>query len=530
VLKKTLIGGLIAIAVLFAGTFFWARSVLTGENVRAALAAQVENAIGQPVSIGTISAGITPRVTMTLGEVKIGRPERILIGELHVGTGLRALLSRRIEHASLKLTGARIELPLPDFTIAASTEPPADAKPSAAPVELVSIDEIVLSNVQVVSGGRTLRGDIEVVPQGKGLLIRKIALGADQTTINVTGQITDFTGPVGELQVKAGALNMDQLLAFVNDFTTGAGMSGTAAAPAPGRASASPAPAGMNIALSLEAESATMNGLTLSKLNGKTHVAGDGLTLDPVSFGIFGGQYQGSLTLTPVKDTLRFRGSSTLSHIDVAAATAFGGSPGAISGRLSGRLDFAGSGTDAATVMKTVRGKARVDIVDGIVKNLGLINSVVVATSMRPGSLDQVASSAKSGPRDEPFSKLGATLEIANGSVSTNDLLFEAKDVILNAQGVVGLVASTVALKGKVQLSDALSQRAGRDLVRYTQEQGRVTLPATVTGLIEALSVRIEVGDMARRALQNAANEQKERVRQEATKALSKKLGGLFGR
>jgi hypothetical protein len=95
---------------------------------------------------------------------------------------------------------------------------------------------------------------------------------------------------------------------------------------------------------------------------------------------------------------------------------------------------------------------------------------------------------------------------------------------------VVGLVASTVALKGKVQLSDALSQRAGRDLVRYTQEQGRVTLPATVTGLIEALSVRIEVGDMARRALQNAANEQKERVKQEATKALSKKLGGLFGR
>ncbi len=529
-LKKILIGSLIAIVVLFAGTFFWARSVLTGENVRAALAAQVEKAIGQPVSIGTISATITPRVTMTLGEVKIGRPERILVDELHVGTGFRALLSRRIEHASLKLTGARLELPLPDFTIAASTGPPADAEPSTAPVELVSIDEIILSDVQVVSGGRTLRGDIEVVPQGKGLLIRKIELGADETTINVTGQITDLAGPVGELQVKAGALKMDQLLAFVNDFTTGSGMSNTSAAPAPGGASASPAPAGLNIALSLEAETATMNGLTLRKLNGKAHVAGDGLTLDPVSFGIFGGQYQGSLALTPAKDTLRFRGSATLSHIDVGAATAFGGSPGTISGRLSGRLDFAASGTDAAAVMKTVRGKARVDIVDGVVKHLGLINSIVVATSMRSGSLGQVASSATSGSSDEPFSKLGATLEIANGSVRTNDLLFEAKDVILNAQGVVGLVASTVDLKGKVQLSDALSQQAGRDLVRYTQEQGRLTLPATVTGSIESPRVRIEVADMARRALQNAVNEQQERAKQEATKALSKKLGELFGR
>ena len=530
-LKKILIGGLIAIAVLFAGTFFWARSVLTGENVRAALAAQVEHAIGQPVSIGTISADITPRATMTLGEVKIGRPERILVGEMHIGTDFRALLSRRIEHASLKLTGARIELPLPDFTIGASTEPPADAEPSTTPVELVSIDEIVLSNVEVISGGRTLRGDIEVVPQGKGLLIRKIALGADQTTINVTGRVTDLAGPVGDLQVKAGALNMDQLLAFVNDFTSGTGMGKAAAAPAPRRGSASPDPAaGMNIALALEAESAIVNGLTLSRLNGKAHVAGDGLTLDPVSFGIFGGQYQGSLALTPVKDTLRFRGISTLSHIDVAAATAFGGSPGTISGRLSGRVDFAGSGTNPAEVLKTVRARARVDVVDGIVRNLGLINSVVMATSMRPGSFGQVASSAKSAPRDEPFSKLGATLEIANGSVSTNDLRFEAKDVILNAQGVVGLAASTVDFKGKVQLSDALSQQAGRDLVRYTQEQGRVTLPATVTGSIEAPSVRIEVGDMANRALQNAASEQKERAKQEATKALSKKLGGLFGR
>ena len=529
-LKKILIGSLIAIVVLFAGAFFWARSVLTGENVRAALAAQVEKAIGQPVSIGTISATITPRVTMTLGEVKIGRPERIRVAELHVGTNFRALLSRRIEHASLELTGARIELPLPDFTIGASTEPPADAGPSTAPVELVSIDEIVLTDVQLVSGGRTLRGDIEVVPQGKGFLIRKIALAADQTTINVTGQITDFSGPVGELQVKAGALNMDRLLAFVNDFTTGTGGSETATAPAPGRRSASPARTRMNIALALEAESAIMNGLTLSKLTGKARVAGDGLTLDPVSFGIFGGQYQGSLALTPAKDTLHYRGSSTLSHIDVAAATAFGGSPGTLSGRMTGRLDFVASGTDAAAVMKTVRGKARVDIVDGVVKNLGLINSVVVATSMRSGSLAQAASSAKSGSSDEPFSRLGATLEIANGSVRTNDLLFEAKDVILSAQGVVGLVASTVDLKGQVQLSDALSAQAGRDLVRYTQEQGRVTLPATVTGSIDAPRVRIEFGDMTRRALQNAANEQKERAKQEATKAITKKLGGLFGR
>src|SRR5262245_48341526 len=116
-LKKILLYGGLLILVLFVGAFFWARTVLTGDTVRAALAAQVEKAIGQPVAIGSISATIMPRVTMTLGDVKIGRPERVVVGELHVGTDFRALLSRRIEHASLRLTGARIELPLPEFTI-----------------------------------------------------------------------------------------------------------------------------------------------------------------------------------------------------------------------------------------------------------------------------------------------------------------------------------------------------------------------------------------------------------------------------
>lgn len=539
--KKILIGGLLAVVVLFGGLFFWARTVLTGDTVRTALAAQVEKAIGQPVSIGSIDATITPRVTLKLGDVRIGPPGKIVVGELNVGTDFNALLSRRIEHATMTLTQAHLELPLPAFTIASSSTPDA-AAPTKPPVELVSIDEIVLHDVEVVSGGRTLRGDIEVQPQGTtGLAIRKIALGADKTTINVTGVISNFTGPVGELTVKAGDLNMEQLLAFVNDFNAGAGLADASATPAPpptppsaaaapGAAAATPAlPAGMNLKLNLETDSTSMGGLTLSKLAGTAKIAEDGLTLNPVSFGIFDGQYQGSLNLVPGK-TLRFKGSSTLSNIDVALATKFGGSPDTITGRLSGKLDFAGSGDDPATVMKTVAGKARVDITNGIIRNLGLVNAVVTATSMRTGSLTQTATAVKSGPSDEPFTKIGATLDIAGGSVTTSDFAMESKDLLLNAQGIIGLVASTVDLKGRVQLSDELSQQAGRDLLKYTQDQGRVTLPATVSGSLEAPSVKIDVGDMAKRALQNAVNEQKDKAKAQATEAVKKKLGGFFGR
>ncbi len=183
---------------------------------------------------------------------------------------------------------------------------------------------------------------------------------------------------------------------------------------------------------------------------------------------------------------------------------------------MSGKIDLSGSGADAATAIKTARGTARVDVVDGIVKKLGLVRNVVIATSMREGATKQAMSG---GSTDEPFTRLGATLRIANGSASTDDLRFESKDLLLTASGNVRLDGSAVNLAGKVQLSDELSKQAGSDLARYTAEQGRVTLPATITGPADNLSVKIDVADLAKRAITN-----------ELQKQLKTGLGGLLRR
>jgi uncharacterized protein involved in outer membrane biogenesis len=536
-LKRALVGILVLIVVASAGLFFWARAVFTQDTVRTALAAQLSRSIGQPVTIGSIGATIFPRVTVSLGEVSIGQPVRIQVRALQVGASLGALLSRRIEHASLQLAGARVELPLPDFAMASSSPAPASGGDQrSAAVEIVSIDEIVLSKVEIVSGGRTLRGDVEVVPQGKGVTLKRAALGAGTTTIAVTGQITDLSGPSGELTVKAGVLNLDELMAFVTDFAGGAGVSPAAAGAPPsqtGRTGVPSAAAGtrpvqaarsgasgaapvMNVAVSLEADRASIGELTLEKLSGRARVTPEGVTLEPIAFGLFGGRYEGTLALS-LGATPDFHLKATLTNVDVAAATRFAGSPDTITGRLSGQIDLTGRGTSAPAVLQTARGRARVDITNGTVKNLGLVQTVVVATSMRSGAANQMADRS----RDEPFSRLGATLTVAGGSASTQDLQLESKDLLLAAAGAVRLDGRAVNLVGRVQLSDALSQQAGRDLVRYTQEQGRVTLPATITGPASNLQVRIDVADMAKRAITNRASE-------EVQKALKNGLGGLI--
>jgi uncharacterized protein involved in outer membrane biogenesis len=516
-LKKIAIVAAAVIAIAAAGLFFWARSVFSQDAVRVTLASQLTSALGQPVTIGGVAATIYPRVTMRLEEVAIGEPARITVRTLDVGTDFRALLSRRIEHADLHLNGARIELPLLSLGNGSPSETPSNGAQSAsgAPVELVSIDEIVLKSVEVVSAGRTVKADVEVVPQGKGALLRKLSVSADGTTVNATGTITDLAAPAGEVNIKAGALNVDRLLAFLSDFSSGAGVSTARSS----RASAKAPPSAMNLVVSVEADRATFGAMTIDHLTGRAVVKGNDVSLSPLSFTVFGGRYEGTLAVAAGGAVPEFHWKAALSGVDIASAVAFAGNPNTASGKLSGRIDLTGRGADAATAIRTARGTARIEAANGVVNNLGLVRAVVAATTLNAASVAKTAT----GSRDEPYTKLGATLTIAGGSATTQDLLFESADLSLSAAGALKLDGSAVNLQGQLQLSEALSKQASAVVVRATQQGNRVTVPATVTGAAGKFSVSVNTADMAKRAVKNEATEQGKKV-------LQKGLGSLFKR
>ena len=159
--------------------------------------------------------------------------------------------------------------------------------------------------------------------------------------------------------------------------------------------------------------------------------------------------------------------------------------------------------------IRTARGTARIDVIDGVVKKLGFARAVVTATSMRSGA----ATSAASGSVDEPFSRLGATVVVANGAATTKDLRFESANliIIIDAAGTAKLDGSAVNLSGRVQLSEELTRQAGSDLARYTQERGRITFPATVSGSAGALSVRLDASSMVKRPPPRTARKRRHR-------------------
>jgi hypothetical protein len=486
--------------------------VLNNDAVRTALASQLSRALGQPVTVEGITAGIYPRVTVSLKGVTVGNPARIKISELDLGTGLGALISRRIEHATLRVSDARIELPLPPLNLGN-----ASTGRSNGPIQLVSIDEVVLSGIELVSRGRVLRGDIDIVPHGtSAATIRKVALVADTARINATGELTDLAGPVGTIDLEAGALDLDQLTAFAADFAEGS-TSSTPAAPSSSAPGATK-PSTVDLTVSLAADRATMAGVALEKVSGRAHLKGESLSVDPMTFTLFGGSYKGTIAAT-LAGTPTFHWKAALNALDVAAITAFAGNPGVITGKLAADIDLTGSGIDSATAMKTARGTAHVTVVNGIVKNLALVRSAVAATSLDPQAV--VASSQ--GPHDEPFTELGASLSIAGGTASTPDLHFISKDIRLDAGGALRLDGGAVNLQGQVLLSEELTTQANPNIVRVAAVNGRIALPASLTGSAGKYHIEIDTAALAKRAVTTE-------IEKQTGEALKKGLGGLLRR
>lgn len=498
----------VALALLAAGAlYFYAQAILGSDLVRRQVESQLTASFGQPVAIGRISATIVPRVTVRLGDVRIGAPARVAIATLDLGTSFSALLSRRIEHATARVDGARIELPLPVFAFQSAA---ATSTSDTSAVTITSIDEILLHDVELVSGGRSLRADVDVVPHGAGMTLRSVRIGAGEAAVDITGEIEDLSGPTGTLAIRAGSLNLLDLVAFASDFSTGLPGPAPAAAPAPPAST-------MNLTASIAADRAVIGTLVLDKLEGRAQFAGDRLLLTPVTFGVFGGAYNGSLDLG-LDAGQAFSTRAALTDIDMAALMAFVGQPDLVTGRLTGDLTVSGTGLDPGAVTRTATGTMRASITQGTVRGLGLVRTAVTALS---GRADAATAAPNAGA--EPFSRLGGSFTIDGGTARTADLQFESNDVLLSATGTVALDGSRIDLSGPLQLSDALTQQAGRDLVRYTQDDGRVTIPARISGPASALQVSVDTAALLKRALTNRATE-------EAGDAIRRGLGGLLGR
>src|SRR5262249_20518282 len=95
-------------------------ALLDSDQVRVTLERQATTWLGQPVTIGSANARVFPRPSINLRDVRVGQPVHLSLDQVELSTGLRPLLSRRIEDANVAISNSSILMPLP-FSIPTSS-------------------------------------------------------------------------------------------------------------------------------------------------------------------------------------------------------------------------------------------------------------------------------------------------------------------------------------------------------------------------------------------------------------------------
>ena len=123
-----------------------------------------------------------------------------------------------------------------------------------------------------------------------------------------------------------------------------------------------------------------------------------------------------------------------------------------------------------AAVLASANGRGSASIVDGTIKRLNLVRTVVLFFG-RPAPETAAAT--------DQFERIDASFSLANQILLADSFSMHSRDADL--RGSVTLHLETRALDGTIDmiLSEELSAQAGTDLARYTQEGNRVVLPAS---------------------------------------------------
>lgn len=446
----------LALAVLVvAGAWFAAHRAVGTDLVRTQLEQQLSSRLGQRVTIGSAGAVLFPDIAVDLRTVTIGEPAAIRLGRVKVLTSFRALFA-----------------------------------------DVIDVREVVISDGRLGGADQPLTFDLAASVLGDRLDIASLKANGKTTRIEAKGVLTSIANLEGALDATASPLDLNEIIAFADALT-------------PPKGARPDRPSPMHFVVRITAPSVRFAGYTFRNLSTTIDAAPGRTMLDRVSLDLFGGTFKGRLDADTHGAAPVLRLTGNVAGLDVPELLKGSGSPGGITGRLGGAVSLVASGADGATLMRTARGTITGAVTDGTMPHLDLVRTVVLAFGKPSGGRGEAPGTA--------FTRLAGTFALSSGTLKTENLVLESRDFDTAGRGSLSLQSGAVEARADVVLSKDLTAQAGTDLRRYAQQDGRVTMPAVVTGTLDQPRVSVDVTAAVSRALGN-----------EVKRRAGDFLGGLF--
>ncbi|MBV8783806.1 MAG: AsmA family protein [Gammaproteobacteria bacterium] len=255
--------------------------------------------------------------------------------------------------------------------------------------------------------------------------------------------------------------------------------------------------------------SARVSGLTLTQLalsveakDGVTHIA-------PATAHLYGGDYNGDVTLDERTALPTLRMEHTLRNVDLQPLLKDFAQSQRLSGRGTLLMSLSARGADTDALMRSLGGHLSANLEHGAVEGVDLWFEINRAVAL----LQQQAPPAGASSGRTGFDTFKASAEVVNGIASNKDLSIVSQNLRVAGQGTVNLVAQS--LDYRLRATVLKDPKAGRALAE---------IPLTVSGPLASPKVRPDLEGLAKARVQQELDKHKDELQQK----VQDKLKDLF--
>ena len=498
------------IVVVLVAACFVALQALAGGAGKDRIATALSKALGMPVTIGHLSISFFPTPALSAGQIQIGAATGVTVGTLRVVPDLwsfipgRVKTIKRVDLIGLTVSATRDASGHWVIPVPAPAQGPAPSKTPGAPAGGQSGTSIDLNALRIRDGA------IRVVDDSLHTTSTISAVSADVAMAGGVITAPDFTGQIGSTVVQGSAkyspagVALHLSSASIGNADLPALFALAGMRPYPGLSIQGKAPFDMTTQIGSDLHSMSVTGkadiehlhlasIALDSVHAPFRLEKKVFTLDPMTFGLYGGHEQGrvAIDMTPATPVYAIR--TTITGLDVnralSAMTTMGGK---LTGTARVSTDVKASGTTQAAIEQSLAGTMAFGVVKGVVKDFAILSAINKALGVTGES-----------PKDVAFDSLTGTATIGGGHAETKDLTLRAGDLSMAAQGTYGFDQS-LNLKTATQLSAArtkdLAQRVAV-VQKLETQQGALEIPVAVTGTASAPKFAPDVTALAKQHL-----------------------------
>jgi len=290
-----------------------------------------------------------------------------------------------------------------------------------------------------------------------------------------------------------------------------------------------------------------LEGLRKLNLNGKVTVAAmhafnleyrdaelqvnsrDGvLRMHPIGARLYGGTYQGDITLDASKKTPRVSVNENIADVQAGPLLKDLTGDDKVLGTANMKAKFSGTGLTPEELRRTVNGTASFSFTNGAVKGVNIAALIRKARAALKGQ----PAPAETGPNQTDFAALTGSVNVSDGLARNDDLLLQSPLLRVAGAGQTSLVDETIDYTLTTKLVGSLEGQGGKGL----EDLKGVEIPVKVGGTWSKPSyvpdVAAALSEAAKEKVKEKVDEKLEEQKQKIQEKIGDKLGdslkGLF--